>query len=170
MNKHQARSHPDFMRRQQGVALIIALIILAGVTLISMAGVGQSAMELRMARNLQTAGNAFQTAESVVDVILANADTTLPTTGALLVPADVTSTLPTTANTVFYSPPSSGETITATAVRLLDCAPPPRSRSGNSITAFSAFAYEVTADVDRNATGNARASVAQGYLTLGPKC
>ena len=170
MNILHNHSRCALPRRQHGVALIVALIILAGVTLISMAGVGQSAMELRMARNLDTAGNAFQTAESVVDVILQNADTTLPTSGPLLVPTDVTATLPgtTTANTVFYS--SGGETITAVAVRMLDCAPPPRARTGSSITAFSAFAYEIIADVNRNETGNGRAGISQGYVTLGPKC
>lgn len=164
---HQ-RPHRPFTApaRQRGVALIVALIVLMGVTLISLAGAGQSAMELRMARNLDAAGNSFQAAESIIDLILQNADTTLPTTGALLIPSDVTSTLPDVP--VFAT--SGGETISATTVRLLDCAPPPRARSGSSITAFSAFAYEVIADVDRNATGNGRTGLAQGYMTLGPKC
>lgn len=165
--KHNTlRRMPNLPRRQRGVALIVALIILIGVTLISLAGVGQSTMELRMARNLNASVDTFQTAESVIDVIVQNADTALPTTGPLLGPSNVTGTLP--ATTVFAT--TGGETITANAVRLLDCAPPPRARAGSSITAFSAFAYEIVADVDRNATGNGRTGLAQGYLVLGPKC
>lgn len=148
--------------RQSGAVLLVSLILLIVATTISLSAVSTSIMELRMAGNAEASMDAMQTALAAVDFTIADPDH-LPTSGPLLVPAPVNLT-----ESLFDT--GAGDSITATATRLQDCAPPPRARSGSSLTAFSAFAYEITADVNRNQSGQGRGTVAQGYILLGPKC
>ena len=148
---------------QKGTALMVAMLILIGITLLSLAGVNTSILELRMARNTEASVNTFQTAVAALDNILSDQNN-LPTTGALNTPQAVA--MPGTQPFTLQA----GETITASATRLLDCAPPPRARLASSLTSFSAFVYEASVTVDKNATGNGRTGMAQGYILLGPKC
>jgi hypothetical protein len=64
----------------------------------------------------------------------------------------------------------SGDSITASAVRVGECGRPPRMRSANSLMAYSAFDYEITADLDKNGSGRGQTGVVQGFLQMGPKC
>ena len=43
-------------------------------------------------------------------------------------------------------------------------------RAANSLKAYSAFNYEITADLDKNVSGMGQTGVVQGYLQMGPKC
>lgn len=148
--------------RQSGVVLVVVLMMLIGITLISMAAVNTSVMELRMARNAEDTVNNFQTALSAVDFVISDT-ANLPTVGPLMQPAPVTLT-----GSVFGV--ASGDTLTASAVRIGECGLPPRMRAANSLMAYSAFDYEITADLDKNSTGRGQTGVVQGYLQIGPKC
>lgn len=154
--------------RQHGTALMLAMIILIGITLLSLAGINTSILELRMARNTESVKNTFQVGLATIDYIVGNTDN-LPTTGALY--DEVPVTLPDDPD-VAGEPFDlvAGETITATATRTQDCAPPPRARLAFSLASFSAFVYEARAAVDKNATGDGRTEMRQGYILLGPKC
>ncbi len=162
--------------KQQGTALMVAMVILIGITLLSLAGANTSILELRMARNTEATATTQQTALAAIDFIVSD-DANLPTTGALGAPQTVT--LP--QNTTAYDgelfdcrdgdcSDGAGEEITATATRIADCMPPPRARLASSLTSYSAFVYEAAATIDKNATGNGRSGMAQGYILLGPKC
>ena len=148
--------------RQNGVVLVVVLMMLIGITLISMAAVNTSVMELRMARNAEDTVNNFQTALSAVDFVISDT-ANLPTVGPLMQPAPVTLT-----GSVFGV--ASGDALTASAVRIGECGLPPRMRAANSLMAYSAFDYEITANLDKNATGRGQTGVVQGYLQIGPKC
>jgi Tfp pilus assembly protein PilX len=152
------------------VALIVSLIMLVGVTVIAIAGVNQSSMELRMARNLASGAETFEIAEAAIDFMLNDPASTLPVSGSVLVPTDVPLPGTTDPGTVFYTASGSNNSITATATRLLDCAPPPRAVFGTSVTVYSAFVFEVSGDADRTGTGDGRTGISQGYVQLGPKC
>jgi hypothetical protein len=154
--------------RQSGVALVVALIILIVVTLIAMAALKTSTMELRMARNEEADTNTFQTAMAAIDFVISD-ETNLPATGPLLVPVDVA--LPDDPG-VSHEPfdVTAGDAIVATAARLRDCVPPPRARQGSSLIGFSAFHYDIAADVNKNESGMGRSAMSQGYTLLGPKC
>jgi type IV pilus assembly protein PilX len=52
------------VHKQQGVVLIVGLLILISLTLLSVAGVNSSVMNERMASNAQVINKAFQSAES----------------------------------------------------------------------------------------------------------
>lgn len=43
-------------------------------------------------------------------------------------------------------------------------------RAANSMMAFSAFDYEITANLDKNGSGMGQTGVVQGFLQMGPKC
>lgn len=148
--------------RQNGVVLVVVLMMLIGITLVSMAAVNTSVMELRMARNAEDGVNNFQTALSAVDFVISDPGN-LPTVGPLMQPTPVT-----LSGSVFGV--ETGDTMTASAVRVGECGLPPRMRAANSLMAFSAFDYEITADLDKNGTGRGQTGVVQGFLQMGPKC
>ncbi len=169
MNKTPTQSVARSKTRQKGTALMVAMVILIGITLLSLAGINTSILELRMARNMEASANTFQTAMAALDFIFSDPDNNLPVSGDTNVTINVT--LPDDAGVdgeVFDV--TGADSITATAVRLLDCAPPPRARLGQSLAAFSAFVYEASVTVDKNDTGNGRIGMAQGYILMGPKC
>ncbi len=162
------RNIATYKSKQRGTALMVAMIILIGITLLSLAGANTSILELRMARNTEATATTQQTALAAIDFIVSD-DANLPATGPLYTPvAVVLPDDPAVPGEVFDT--TGGETITATATRISDCAPPPRARLASSLTSYSAFVYEAAATVDKNATGNGRSGMAQGYILLGPKC
>jgi hypothetical protein len=60
------------MHSERGTALVIALVLLAAVTLMSIAAVGTSTLELRMAYNDEVRREAFQSSESAVAITMQN--------------------------------------------------------------------------------------------------
>jgi hypothetical protein len=148
--------------RQSGVVLVVVLMMLIGITLISMAAVNTSVMELRMARNAEYSVNNFQTALSAVDFVISD-PANLPAVGPLMQPVSVP-----LSGSVFGV--ETGDTLAASAVRVGECGLPPRMRAANSLMAYSAFDYEITANLDKNGTGRGQTGVVQGYLQMGPKC
>lgn len=155
-------SAPPSRSRQRGVVLVVVLMMLIGITLISMATLNTSVMELRMARNTEFGVNNFQTALSAIDFVITD-PTNLPTVGPLMTPNQVTLT-----GSLFSA--TTGDTVTASAIRVAECGLPPRMRAANSLMAYSAFNYEITADIDKNLSGMGQTGVVQGYLQIGPKC
>ena len=149
--------------RQRGMALFVALIVLVGATVLSMAAARTSSMELRMAGNSESVLETFQTALAAIDYAIADASN-LPTSGPLNQPTTVT--LP--SDDLFQ--PSGSDTITVSATRVDDCAPPPRARHGSSLNAYSAFVYELDAAITRTESGQGTGAMTQGYVLLGPKC
>lgn len=60
--------------RQRGAALIVGLILLLVMTVLAVATMSTASLELAMASNTQSAQNAFQLAETGIDVHLARLD------------------------------------------------------------------------------------------------
>jgi len=57
--------------RQQGAALVIGLILLVVITVLAVSGMNTATTELAMARNDQVSENAFQAAETGLELALA---------------------------------------------------------------------------------------------------
>ena len=148
--------------KQQGTVLVIALVMLASLSMISLAAVDSAVLGMHIARNTEEKMNAFQTAQSAVDLAISHTSN-LPMTGALGTQTSVTLT-----GTPFTS--QSGDVVTATAERTIDCGLPPRLGNGTSLLAYSSFSFRVAADIDKTANGRSYSAVRQGYLVLGPKC
>lgn len=60
--------------RQNGVVLVVALVLLVAITLLSLAGMSTTTLELMMATNQQARTNAFQQAEAGIDAVRSNLD------------------------------------------------------------------------------------------------
>jgi hypothetical protein len=58
--------------RQRGVVLIVALVLLVAITLLSLAGISTTTLELIMATNQQARVTAFQQAEAGIDAATAS--------------------------------------------------------------------------------------------------
>lgn len=56
--------------RQQGVAMVVALILLTVLALIGVYGAATGSLELRMSRNMQDAYDSFQSAEAGVAAVV----------------------------------------------------------------------------------------------------
>ena len=73
-------SNSTLPRRQQGVVLVVALVLLVAITLLSLAGISTTTLELQMATNQQERVNAFQQAEAGIDGVVSNLNN-FPVTG-----------------------------------------------------------------------------------------
>jgi hypothetical protein len=154
--------------RERGAVLIIALVLLTGVTLIAVSGVSTSTAELRMAGAMESRSNNFHTAAAAIDSVISD-ESNLPTAGPLNVAATVVlSDDPLVAHEVFDV--IGEDEVSATATRLQDCGPLPRIRSASSLMAFSAFRYEISATIYKPDSGMGRTGMTQGIIFLGPKC
>lgn len=58
-------------RKQQGAALVVGLILLVVITVLAVSGINTATTELAMARNDQNYENAFQAAETGLELALA---------------------------------------------------------------------------------------------------
>ncbi len=152
---------------QRGSALLLCLILLIGLTFIALSAVQTGIMEVRMASAVEEEMNAFQTAQAAIDFTISDT-TNLPTTGALNTPNTVTLSPDTNTDDAFYT--ATGETVTASTQRTVDCGAPPRTRVASSLLNFSSFEYKISSNVDKRKTRRGRSHQRQGYITLGPKC
>ena len=59
-----------FGKRQQGAALVVGLILLVVVTVLAISGMNTATTELALARNDQNYENAFQAAETGIEIAL----------------------------------------------------------------------------------------------------
>jgi hypothetical protein len=142
--------------------LVVSLGILMAMTLIALAAVQTSVMELRMASNTEDNAAAFQTAQAMLSYVISD-NTHL--TGAKNEDF-VEVVLP--VNTAFEA--AAEETMLAEASMPRQCQPPPRIRAGTSLAAYSAFHYEIRGTVDKTESGRGRSKQNLGYIVLGPKC
>ena len=147
-------------RNQQGVALMVSLLILIGVTVISLAAINASVLGLRMAGNQEGIINTVQTAQSAIDFLVSD-PSILPTNGPLNQPTVVN----VTGSEFNYA------TVNTFATRISECLPPPRSSTfPSSMAAYSAFHFDLMADIDKTANGMSQSAMVQGVILLGPKC
>ena len=169
---------------QRGAAMLTALIMLIAVTLLSLASLGTSLMELRMSGNEEQSMQAFQIAQSAVDVVI---DQDEKSTAAATKNFAVVGSLGYTKCTPGAKPPLScqeksldlqntgifqlgGTDIAEVGIeRISDSGCPPRSKKlATSCSKQNAAVFKVDAVVDRVAWGRGRAGVSQGYLKLIP--
>lgn len=148
--------------RQDGAVLLVTLLLLVGIVALSTAAVSTGIMEMRMANNAEANSNTFQTALGAIDFSLAD-PANLPATGPLDVPSDVS-----LSGTAFAG--GGADSLSAQLTRVGDCAAPPRMTNATSMTAYSAFRYEASTEIDKNSSGMGQSGMVQGYLLLGPKC
>lgn len=146
--------------QQQGMVLVVALVMLGSLSLIAVAAMSGGIGALLVSRNVQEQGDAFQIAQSALDVVM---DTAESSNDANLPQDEGTYMATTLSGEVFTL--DTGETVTAGAELLSICREQVEGSSGN----FFAN-YEVRADVDRTVNGRGRARLRQGYQIVAYGC
>lgn len=172
---------------QRGAAMFTALIMLIAVTLLSLASLGTSLMELRMSSNEEQGMLAFQTAQGAIDVVIDQDEkSTAATTKNFAVVGSLGYTkctqnaqapLKCQENSLVLEPaemfpitPTSTGPVTQVGIeRISDSGCPPRSKKlATSCSKQNAAVFKVDAVVNRIAMGRGKAGVSQGYLKLIP--
>lgn len=175
------RQNPVISAPQRGVALATALIFLVVITLLGLVAMRTSTTELRLARNEQVRMEAMQTAQSVVDKVLADSDnfplTMDPDTPHCFVSGggDVQAVCPPEQAQLTLSgpdqplPPLFQKGIHAEVRRLPpDRAPLPGGLL-TSMAKFSGAAFAVRGQYSRGQAGQGAADIEQGVIKLVPR-
>lgn len=172
-----------FPNRQNGAALFTALMFLIIITMLSLAAMRSSVIELRMASNQELRNTAFQRAQAVVDATIGNsanmptlADvdarncmTTDPRVGVAgfcqSTGVDFDDDYLSTEATLFNGNTTDGE-VYARVTRLgpLEKAAP---RSiGTSAAVYSVATYQVDGTYDLSEIGQGKAEIREGLMLL----
>jgi type IV pilus assembly PilX-like protein len=169
---------------QCGAALIVALLILVVITVLSIAAMRNSTMQLRMASNEQLRTEAFQTAQAAVDYVIAirsdpvspvdsfpvigGAGYTICTTN--YVPACTYTEYSVTLSGGVFPVDSLGNKINQVKIERLspDLRPPPRGTE-TSLDKYDVAAFSVDSRFDRSAEGMGKSELIQGFIVLVPK-
>ena len=143
--------------RQQGVALVVALILLTVLALIGIYAAATGSLELRMARNMQDAYDSFQSAEAGIAAVVSLArlgpdpftgdDEDEPFNGA---------------DDPLEQLNDGQDSVTATVELILLGAVCPRSELASSTDLIACDHYRVEAE---HVSADARATVDQGVVT-----
>ena len=143
----------DFARRakQRGATLIVGLILLLVLTVLGVSGMGTARMEVRMAGNMQFRQDAFQLAESGIDLAIANGTFNTTSTGSTIdwLGADYDRKAVTTFE--------AATPLTAVAFSM-----------GNTAGNGSVMAYHFEVESQGKGPRNATATHRQGFYVLGP--
>ncbi len=76
MTTHRIIQRAASAHRQGGAALVVGLLLLLVLTLLGVSSLSGSTQQMRIASNAQNKNQAFQFAESVIDVTIGNMDFT----------------------------------------------------------------------------------------------
>jgi type IV pilus assembly protein PilX len=142
-------------KKQNGATLIVGLILLLVLTVLGVSGMNTSRMEVRMAGNAQFRQDAFQLAESGIDIAIAAGSYNTTATPATSDCPDVPDV------------PELGceaETTFRTTTPLSDVA----FSMGNAAGGGSVMAYHFDVVSQGNAPRNATATHRQSFYVLGP--
>jgi len=85
----QGRVGRPFVRREDGAALVIGLLLLLILTILAISGMTTATLELQMAGNMQYKERAFQAAETGIEQAIATATFSTVTPHATATPQDV---------------------------------------------------------------------------------
>ena len=161
--------------KQQGTALFTALIILVAVTIVSLASLGTSMLELKMSGNEESSTYAFEAAQAAIDEMVRDHQNNFPVVGAVGYKRCTTNAgiscdtfdivLPD------KKPFSAKENNTKIVIeRVTEDRCPPRSRRiATSCKAMNAATFQVDATWDRSWRGDGRSDLSQGFIVLVPK-
>jgi Tfp pilus assembly protein PilV len=157
--------------RQRGASLFTSLIILVGITLVSLGSLGTSLMELRMANNAEAGSAAFQLAQAGIEATLAKPEEYYIVKGSvgetrcynLAGCIDTIDSLPEPMATKW----NADSHLKVTRVTNETC--PPRTRhTATSCAKQKAAGFVAESSFDATFAGQGRAELAQGYIKLFP--
>jgi hypothetical protein len=159
--------------REQGAALITALIFLIIITMLSLTAMRSSMLELRQASNDEIRVAAFESAQAIIDAVL-DTPAGMPVVGDV---GDRTCSYTSTdcANTLTlpaalgYGDFVADERVKVIVERLAPAYRPPPRGLGTSARMLTAAAFRIDATYDLAEDGRGSAEVTQGVLIVVPK-
>jgi type IV pilus assembly protein PilX len=134
--------------RERGAALIVGLVLLLIMTVLGVSGMGTAALELVMAGNAESQQDAFQAAETGIDIAIDRRNWTT------FAPTDLE-------NIVIGAGSVEGETVNS------DCTIYPNSAFSAGVTG-GVMAYHFDTDVVGTGPRGARSSHTQSFYVAGP--
>lgn len=165
---------------QHGAALFTALIMLIALTLVALASLGTSLLEMRMSGNEELAMSAYQSAEAGAEVatndalkaqvfVIARgskgATTCYNTDTKYNWPSSCDYTIPTSA----VPPPVNSNAHHLKITQTIDRGPPPASgKYATSAKHFSAASFEAESIYDKSGLGQGKSAVVQGLMQFLP--
>ncbi len=162
--------------RQDGAVLFTSLVFLVVMTVIALASIRSSTLELRMSLNEETRVTAFQRAQALSDAIVFSPGTT-PVIGTvgyrICTPSVPLAIVCDQRDLVITDPNVQAEVaaghLSAVVERLgSERRPPPRGIE-SSVDKFGAASFRIESTYDREAAGLGRSDLNEGVLVLVPK-
>ncbi|MBI3575496.1 MAG: hypothetical protein HY083_07585 [Gammaproteobacteria bacterium] len=140
--------------RQHGAALITALVLLVALTVLTLASLGTSLLQLRMSGNEESTMKARQATQAVIDNVIDNASTNFTVTGD-----------------IGYT--TTGVALTGTTFDSASSAKITRITKETSVTGYDTSLYRgasfaVEAKYDKSSLGQGKAVTTQGYMRVYP--
>ncbi|OGI51704.1 MAG: hypothetical protein A3B81_03470 [Candidatus Muproteobacteria bacterium RIFCSPHIGHO2_02_FULL_65_16] len=148
---------------QRGAALLMSLVILVALTLITLASLGTSIMQLRMSSNEEMRASAQQAAQSGIDaVIVTNAAITDSSAKFFKITGSIGDTncynWPTSCTTAGVTLPTS---LSENRIRITRLSNPGYDRSSSKCEKMAQ--YQIESDYDKASVGRGKAELAQGF-------
>lgn len=169
-------TRPPAIKYQRGAALFIALIMLVALTLVTLASLNTSLLQLRMSANEESRTFAFQSAQSAIDDVI-NIDyiarqptTTDQTKQYFAITGSVGYTRctpnwlgggPCNTSTMTLTSPMDGTTSGPNQIKVTRLTDPTTTRSAKCP---SAATFQIDGIYDRSTLGLGKSNLVQGYI------
>jgi len=153
--------------RQNGAALFMALVILLAITMLSMASLQTSILELRMSGNTESTARSMHMSQAAIDVVLNDVSTNFAIVGGLgykNCTSNVSITPACNEFNVTLPSPQFDNDSKITIERLSNAA----CVSGSSCTMFKGVTYSIYSEFDKVNEGLGRVHLLQGLVRIIP--
>ena len=158
---------PSSRSAQKGATLFLTLIMLVVITIISLATLGTSLMELRMSNNTEASMSSQQAILSAVDNVIFNATTNFVVAGEVG-HTNCTSGLSCTENSIVLPAPFDSNLEVMIKRESETMCPPRLQYHPTSCTNSKAASFNVYSKFDRSSLGQGRSDLNQGYISVFP--
>jgi len=161
-------NEPTLKSHQRGASLFVALVMLLALTVVSLASLTTSLMELRMANNAEAGMGAFQFAQAGIDAALTDETSNFVVAGAV---GDTKCTpgYKPTCNSDMAGFPAPADKTSVRITRVTDKGCPPRTRnSASSCAKQSAATFVAESGYDGTLINQGKADLVLGYVKLLP--
>jgi Tfp pilus assembly protein PilV len=159
---------PSSRSAQKGATLFLTLIMLVVITIISLATLGTSLMELRMSNNAESSMSAQQAVLSAVDNVLYNAEMNFTVAGGIGYTNCTSGISPCSENNITLPAPFNSYTKIKIERESETMCPPPLLHYSTSCTNSKAASFNVYSEFDRSFLGQGRSELNQGYINVFP--
>lgn len=154
--------------KQHGTALITSLVLLMALTMVSLAAMQSTTVQLQISGNDETTVDAFERAQSAVDALIDDGSYFVvgASTGYTVCTSGGTGC---NANTIVMPGSMFASYAEARVEYLQSSETAPRMSNGSSGLRFGSATFSITGSYDATSGSGGRAEVVQGYTILIPK-